>query len=576
MLVELSVTNLGVIEQARLVLSDSMTALTGETGAGKTMIVQAVHLLTGGRAEALMVRTGTEEAVVEGRFVCDTPLAGAAAATGDASASDTSDRASADTLLNGTPSDPSFDSDAPTELVLTRVVSATGRSRAYVNGQMATVARLAELGADLIDLHGQHQHQSLLAARTQREALDAYAKIDLTPLREASRSLARLQSELVDLGGDERSRAQEVDMLRYQINEIEDLAIDDPNELETIAEREDLLADAAAHIQAAHAARAALVDDPGGSENTAIDKLGEATAALANSAPFNKTTDRLKALHAELADCAAELLDLLDTIDEDPQELENARARRQLLLDMTRKYGDTLTAVLDFAQTARTRLAELTQHDELAARLEQEIAEATTKLAAAAAKVAKARRRAAPKLGAEVSALLPSLAMAGAEVSVEVNGEDPADNVEMRVATNSGQTPGPLSKVASGGELARIMLALRLVLTAGPPTLVFDEVDAGIGGEAAMAVGRSLAQLATEHQVLVVTHLPQVGAFASQQVAVRKTDDGTTVASDLIDLDHEARVEELTRMLAGMPESSSGRVHASELLAAADHRHNTA
>ncbi len=536
MLAELSVTNLGVIEQARLVLSDSMTVLTGETGAGKTMIVQAVHLLTGGRAEALMVRSGAQEAVVEGRF----------------------------TNINNIGSQ-----DEQDELVITRVVSATGRSRAYVNGSMVTIAHLSQLGANLIDLHGQHQHQSLLVARTQREALDSYAKIDLAPLQDARAKLASLQSELADMGGDLRTRAQEIDILNFQIVEIEALNIEDPNELTTIADQEDMLADAVAHIEAGHTARSLLADDPTGTDNSALDKLGAASAALADRAPFQSISERLKSLHAELADSAAELRDVVDAIDEDPEKLAATRDRRQTLLDMTRKYGDTLSDVLEFAQKARTRLAQLEQHEELAAELEKGIIKTNEQLAAAAMKVAKARRKAAPKLAAEVAELFPSLAMTHAKLTVEVDGPDPADKVEMQVATNRGQDPAPLNKVASGGELARIMLALRLVLTAGPPTLVFDEVDAGIGGETAMAVGRSLALLADEHQVLVVTHLPQVGAFASHHVAVRKTDDGTTVASDVFELGHDERVAELTRMLAGMPDSSSGRIHASELLAAA-------
>lgn len=546
MLSELVVTNLGVISQAKLLLSGSMTALTGETGAGKTMIVQAVQLLIGGRADASMVRTGETEAVVEGRFVRDTANTKATAMDGDAEPG-----------------------DEPSEVILTRVVSVTGRSRAYVNGSMATIARLAELGTELIDLHGQNQHQSLLAARTQREALDTHASIDLTPLHTARAELARLRSELAGLGGDAAARAQETDLLRYQADEIEALAITGVDELETLAEREEVLADATAHIEAGHAVRAALIVDPAGSDNTAIDKLGVVLSELSGRLPFKAIRERLASAHAELSDIAAELRNLVDGLEQNPRELEAIRARRQLLIDMTRKYGGTLTDVVSFAERSHNRLSQLEHHDRVATELESAIATATDTVAATAREVAVERRAAAPLLAEQVSALLPSLAMRDARLTVNVGGADPADEVQMCIEAGRGLTSGPLDKIASGGELARIMLALRLVLTAGPPTLVFDEVDAGIGGEAAMAVGRSLARLSPEHQVLVVTHLPQVSAFADQQIAVRKTDDGTTVATDVVPLDGEARVAELTRMLAGMPESTSGRTHAAELLAAA-------
>ncbi|MCY4516885.1 MAG: DNA repair protein RecN [Acidimicrobiaceae bacterium] len=521
MLAELSVRNLGVITGADLVLGDGMTALTGETGAGKTLVVQAVQLLMGGRADPAMVRAGAAEAIVEGRFV----------------------------------------SPDGSERVLRRIIPATGRSRAYLDGAMASAPELAELGTDLVDLHGQHQHQSLLRARTQREALDRWGGIDLRPLAAAREELRVLRENLAALGGDARARAQEIDLLRYQVDEITAARLDDPCELERITEREDLLADAASHLADGHGARQELSGDDG-----AIDRLGSAAALLASRKAFAPVSDRLAAVAAELDDTVAQLRSVLETIEDDPQALADVRARHQLLRELTRKYGDTLAEVASFGARAAERLSQLERHAELAAELEEGIVAAQRRVEAEAHAVAAARRAAAPGLAAAASEHLASLALAAGTLQVNVSGEGPSDNVELAFSANRGVAPGPLSKVASGGELARVMLALRLVLTAGPPTLVFDEVDAGIGGETALAVGQALANLAEHHQVLVVTHLPQVAAFAHSQVAVRKTDDGDAVASDLVAVAGQDRVSELARMLAGQPAWASGRQHATELL----------
>lgn len=524
MLVELAVHNLGVISHANLVLGEGMTVLTGETGAGKTLVVQAVQLLMGGRADPAMVRTGAVEAVVEGRFV----------------------------LSDGS------------ERVLRRVIPATGRSRAYVDGGMASAPELAELGTGLIDLHGQHQHQSLLRSRPQREALDRWGGIDLRPLAAARAELRALTENLAALGGDARARAQEIDLLRYQVDEIAGAQLDNPDELDWIADREDLLADAASVLADGQAARQALAGDDG-----AVDKLGAALALLVSRKAFAPVSERLGAVAAELDDTVAQLRDALETIEDDPQALAEARARHQLLRELARKYGDTLGEVSAFGARAAERLSQLERHTELAAELEAGIETAQRHVHAEADVVAAARRAAAPGLAAAVSEHLASLALEGGALEVSVDGEAPSDSVELRFSANRGTPPGPLSKVASGGELARVMLALRLVLTAGPPTLVFDEVDAGIGGETAVAVGQALASLAGHHQVLVVTHLPQVAAFAHDQVAVRKTDDGDAVASNLVAVTGDDRISELARMLAGQPEWASGRQHATELLEAA-------
>jgi DNA repair protein RecN (Recombination protein N) len=521
MLAELVVTDLGVIDKLSLVLTPGMTAVTGETGAGKTMIVEAIEMLVGGRVDASIVRTGADEAVVEGRFVL-----------GD------------------------------DEVILRRVVPRKGRTRAYVDGSLAAVSNLAEAGARLVDLHGQHDHQSLLSPISQRSALDRYGGVDLEPLRALRKELATVDEGLAALGGDERERARELDLLRFQERELDSARIEDPDEDDRLEAEEDALADAVAHRDAASAAHDAISGDGG-----ALDAVGDAVEAVAGRRPFADVDSRLRALQAELAEAASDLRQAGDAIVDQPERLDQVRARRRLLHDLCRKYGERLSEVMAFESETRTRLAELESHGVRVEALDGERQVAVQAVERAAATVARARRKAAPELGARVQEHLRALAMPGARLDVTVDGPGPADDVEFLLAANRGAAPLPLAKVASGGELARAMLAARLVLTDAPPTLVFDEVDAGVGGEAALAVGRALADLAADgHQVLVVTHLPQVAAFADHQVVVAKDDIGAQTVATARPVSGPERVVELSRMLSGQPESGTARDHAEELL----------
>ena len=523
MLTELRVRDLGVIADLALVLGPGMTALTGETGAGKTLVVEAIELLVGGRADPTLVRDGSTEAVVEGRFVLDTE-----------------------------------------EVVLRRAVPSTGRSRAYVDGTMAPVSALAETGARLVDMHGQHAHQSLLSAAVQREALDAFARVDLEPLRAARQELREIDSELAALGGDARVRAREIELLRFQVHEIEQAAIADGDEDERLAAEEEVRADVASHRDAGAAALAALDPDGG-----AGDAVGAAVAAVAGRTPFAAAERRLRTLASEMADIAREIRTVTESLDDDPERLEAIRQRRQLLHELKRKYGATLHDVAEFHSAAIERIVDLEGHEARAEVLETRRAQTLDAIRAAEARIGSRRRKMAGQLASAIEDRLRELAMPKADVSVEVGDADPGDDVRFMLAANPGEPARPFSRVASGGELARTMLATRLVLTAGPPTLVFDEVDAGIGGEAALAVGRALATVAADHQILVVTHLPQVAAFANAQIAVTKHEiGGRTVASATV-LDSEARVAELSRMLSGSASSAAARVHAQELLASA-------
>jgi len=521
MLLELHIEDLGVISRLDLVLGDGLTVFTGETGAGKTMLVEAISLLVGGRADGSVVRAGAVEARVEGRFT-----------------------------------------DGDDEVVLARVIPADGRSRAYVNGRLATVSSLADVGARLVDIHGQHAHQSLLGAAAQRDALDRFARVDLGPLRAARARLTEIDAALAALGGDGRTRAREIDLLRFQLDELDVADVRDPDEDAELARGEDLLAGAQAHRDAAGAAIEALTAD-----DAAGDALVAAIAGLASHGPFSDLAERLRGVHAEVADIADELRRRAESIDDDPAQLAAIVERRQLLRNLRRKYGDSLHDVIEFAREARERLDELEGYDTTVERLERERVAALGAERTAASVVGATRRAAADALGRAVAARLHELAMVAADVVVTVGDHDPGDDVTFLLAANPGSPPLPLAKVASGGELARSMLALRLVLLEAPGTLVFDEVDAGIGGTAATAVGRALADLGERHQVVVVTHLAQVAALADHQIRVSKTVvDGSTsaTASHMAD---DQRVVEIARMLSGTPESDAAREHAAELLA---------
>ena len=530
MLVELHIEDLGVIDRLDLVFGSGLVAVTGETGAGKTMIVEAVNLLVGGRSDAARVRAGATEARVEGRFV-----------VGDE------------------------------EWVLARVVPVEGRSRAYVNGRLATVGQLVEIGEKLVDLHGQHAHQSLLTASVQRAALDEFAGVDLGPLRAARARLTEIDASLAALGGDERLRARDIELLRYQIDEIDGVGIVSIDEEDDVARVEDTLADASAHRASAHDAATTLADEEG-----VLDRLGALIARLTGRRPFDEVVTRLRSVVAELDDLAREVRAIGERCDDDPERLAEVRSRRQSLRDLRRKYGETLADVLAYVEECRQRVAELESHGERVAALEIERRAVLRDERAAASVVARARRAAAGELGRAISRHLPSLAMAKAEVTVSVEGDDPADEVTFLLAANPGLPAGPLAKAASGGELARTMLAMRLVLSSGPPILVFDEVDAGIGGQAATHVAEALADLASRRQILVVTHLAQVAARADHHIVVDKEfvtrgRTESTVARTRV-VDGPTRVAEIARMLSGDADSAAARRHAKELLSGKSRR----
>jgi DNA repair protein RecN (Recombination protein N) len=528
LLSELRVRQLGVVEDATLELDGGMTAITGETGAGKTMVVEAIRLLIGGRAEARVVRTGAAEAIVEGRFIKDED-----------------------------------------EWILSRTLSLAGRNRASINDRMASLAGLTEEGTKLVDLHAQHAHQALLSAPAQRAALDAFGRVDLSGLQTAQRRVREIDDELARLGGDPQSRAREVDLLRFQLDELDSSGLDDVDEDEKLRSEEMVLADAGAHRDAADQVHEALAGDNGVEE-----LLGNALKVLNGRQPLMEIENRLRLVLTEISELGRESAAAIDKFSDDPQRLTEINERRAVLKQLLRKYGADLAEVITYREQTRERLNELERYEDVVRQLQKQRDVARVEVERQEAHVRKARLAAAPKLAADTESRLRELALPNAHFEVKVGKLGAGNDVEFLLSPNPGQPLLPVAKAASGGELARTMLALRLSLVnsteieRGHLTLIFDEVDAGIGGEAAVAVGRALSQLAhrSQHQVLVVTHLPQVAAFADHQITVQKQTTGAMTASKLVMLSDKEREIELARMLSGRPDSTSGRAHARELL----------
>jgi DNA repair protein RecN (Recombination protein N) len=573
MLEEVRITDLGVIDEAVLELSAGFNVVTGETGAGKTMVVSGLGLLFGGRADPTRVRPGADRAVVEGRLRIEP--GGEVARQVNESGGD-------------------LDDDGST-LILSRSVSAEGRSRAMCGGRSVPVSLLTYLADDLVAVHGQADQQQLLRPGRQRQALDqfsgpAFAEL-LADYQRVYHRHQQVQAEVAELTTQATQRAREADDLRRGLQEIQRVEPVDGEDIELAAE-EERLANADALHSAATTAHEALQGDPAsGSYDSAdaITLLAGARAALESAAHHDPQLAALAGRVGEaaylLSDVATELASYAQSIEADPARLGLVQERRAELTRLVRAYagmpadgqpGGDLAAVLAWAKAASARLAELDSDADKITGLAQQEAELAASVAELAGQLTAARIQTAARFGAEVSAELTALAMPHARVTVAVTpgqgfGPHGADEVEIRLAAHQGATPLPLHKGASGGELSRIMLAIEVVFAGADPvpTFVFDEVDAGVGGRAAVEVGRRLARLARMAQVIVVTHLPQVAAFADTHLVVEKTDDGTVVRSGVARLDDGGRVRELSRMLAGLEDSEFGRAHAGELLAAA-------
>ncbi|UED83444.1 DNA repair protein RecN [Streptomyces profundus] len=580
---EMRIKGLGVIDDAVVELSSGFTAVTGETGAGKTMVVTSLGLLLGGRADAAYVRIGASSAVVEGRL--HVPAGGPAARRAEEAGAELDEGA----------------------LLISRTISAEGRSRAHVGGRTVPAGLLAELGEDLVAVHGQTDQQGLLRPARQREALDRYAGEPVAePLVDYQQTYQRLRSvagELAELTTRARERAQEADLLRYGLDEISAAEPRQGEDAELAAEAERL-----GHVEAlagaAAQAHGALAGDPADPESLdAVTLVGGAHRALeavrAHDRSLAELADRLGEVGILLSDAAGELAGYGDGLEADPRRLAAVEERRATLGHLIRKYGDGSAdgagAVLSWAETSAARVAELEGDDDRIGELTAERDNLRHRLTELALALSEARAQAAKRFADAVTEELAQLAMPHARVQVALRqteaaggpetaddvielhgrpvhfGPHGADEVELLLAPHPGAQPRPIAKGASGGELSRVMLAVEVVFAdvAPVPTYLFDEVDAGVGGKAAVEVGRRLARLADAAQVVVVTHLPQVAAFADRHLVVEKTHDGTVTSSGVRSVHGEGRVRELSRMLAGQEDSELARAHAEELLATA-------
>jgi DNA repair protein RecN (Recombination protein N) len=574
---ELRIRGLGVIDDAALELDPGLTVVTGETGAGKTMVVTGLGLLLGVRADTGAVRSGASRAIVEGRLRL--APASAAARLADEAGAETDDG----------------------ELLVARAVSAEGRSRAWLGGRSVPVGTLAELAAHVVAVHGQSDQLALLAPARQREALDRYAgEVVTTPLAEYGgdyRRLREVEAELVDIRTGAARRAQEADLLRFGLDEVAGIAPEAGEDAVLDAEAT-RLAHADALREAAQTAHAALLAEPDSSDaSDALTLVAGARRALEqvrqHDAELAGLADRLAEIVVLVTQAATDLATYSGGVDSDPLRLAAVQERRAALRTLTRKYGPELSDVLVWAKDSAQRLELLDSDDDRLTGLADEQAVLRSRLSASAAQISAARTAAGARFAAAVSAELAALAMPDARVTVTVDQvDDPAgldaaaagldgrtlrfgphgvDEVELRLAPHAGAPARALARGASGGELSRVMLAVEVVFSGADPvpTLVFDEVDAGVGGRAAVEVGLRLSRLARVAQVLVVTHLPQVAAFADRHLLVEKASDGAVTRSGVTTLDGDGRIAELTRMLAGLEGSQSGRAHAEELLRAA-------
>ncbi len=560
MLSELRIRNFAIIEEAALEFGPGLNVLSGETGAGKTIILTALGLLLGERASPEMIRAGQKEAVVEARFELE----------GETPLPDLAERAA----------DPER-----RELLVRRVISEGGRSRVSVDGEMATVQSLGGIGAALVQVYGQHEQQSLLRAESHREILDRFARLDneLTDYRAAYQHAHAARTRLDELARRERERADLLDLARFRVTELSRAELV-AGEDEALAAQRIVLANAAKLAAAAGEAEASLY----GAEGAAVDTVAGAEARLADAAALDaalgEPLEMIRVARTNLEEAARSLGAYARKIEADPQRLEQIDNRLQELTRLKRKYGGSIQSALETLERSQAEIAELEGVAESKATAQRELAAALGALAERARKLTARRKDASAELKRRMEAELKTLGMRAPVFEPRVTpiaadeaafvhdglalGAEGADNVEFHIAPNLGQPAMALAKIASGGELSRVMLALKRLEAQqrGVATMIFDEVDAGIGGEVATVVGRKLAQLARYHQVLCVTHLAQIAVFANRHFVVEKEERRGSTRSRVGPLEEGGRAEEIARMLGGVASSEKFRRAARELL----------
>jgi DNA repair protein RecN (Recombination protein N) len=553
MLTELRIRNFAIIEQVTLPLAEGFNVLSGETGAGKSIIVGALGLLLGERASADLIRSGAEKATVEGVF--DVATLKGIAALADERGIEVED----DTL------------------VLKREIAANGRGRAWINGATVTATTLAEIGRQLVNLHGQHDAQTLLDGESQRRILDAFggAELQAALVRGIYAGLADVRREITTLSSRRAEAEKRADYLRHVTKEIEDAHLS-PGEDSKLEDEAKVLENA----DELRTLASSLNELLSGEEASVLTQLGAAQRPLTSIERIDPSATRMQELFDAgfyaLQELARSVEHYAGSVELDPSRLGEVRQRRDRLFGLLKKYGPTLDNVIEAGRSARSELDLIDTAQFDLANLNTREAEARRRLSAEAEKLSDMRASAAKKLAKAVDALLPPLGMPGGRFSVVLIARDEptaegAEDIEFRVALNVGHEDRPLARVASGGELSRVMLALKTILARVDrvPTLIFDEVDSGIGGRVGLQVGDTLRRVAKEHQVFAISHLPQIAARAHHHIVVAKGAKGGVTTADITVLEGTNRVNEIARMLGGDPESKVSRAHAKELLESA-------
>jgi len=561
MLKELNIKNFAIIDQLRVEFTQGLCVFTGETGAGKSIVVDALNLALGERASADLIRTGAQEAVVEAAFELNNRSAKEIAA-----------------LL----SEQGIEMNPGDDLIVRRVLASSGKNKVYINGSLANLATLTSLGAGLADIHGQHEHQSLLSLEKQMDMLDAFG--ELGGLCDAvSGDYHRLQDvrkQLAELETGERDRAQREDMLRFQKNEIE-AAMLKPGEDTALANEQKVLANSEKL-----AAYASMVDEVlHASDDSVLVNLKKAVNGLKDIASIDAklagSVELCESARAQIEEAAREVVSYREGVESDPQRLEQINDRIDMIQKFKKKYGASIEDILEFGNKASADLERMERSTEEIERLKSEIQAIKFGLTDKASELTAKRAAAAADLQKKVESELGHLGMKKTTFSVQITQEEGgdtldghklgprgSDRVEFLISPNPGEEPKPLAKIASGGELSRIMLALKTILIEGDsiPTLVFDEVDAGIGGAVAEEVGKKLKRVAAKRQVFCITHLPQIASMATSHYGVSKSVKNDRTSTEVRLLDKQERVDEISRMLGGKTITEATTKHAEEML----------
>ncbi len=545
MLIELNVENLGVLDGVSIQFQGGMTVITGETGAGKTLIVEALGLLCGERADSSLLRSGSSEALIEGRFV----------------------------------------TEQDDEVVISRQISSNGRSRAWVNGRMHAVGGLIDITRLLVDIYSQHTHHSLLSHTTQRDMLDMYGEVDLEELTVARQELRDIEKELEEIEAGSMTVEHEIALHKSQLDELNRATLDSPDEYDTLGIEEKRLSEVENIHEKLFELATYMEGDPntgeGGVQGGATTMIGYALSVLKGGSSsggiFEDIETRLKSLYTEAQDIVATINNEMQSLVFDPSRLDEIRVRRLALRELIKRYSDdgSLSSVIAKRDSLHSSLDALQDRSKRIDALRAEKGHIQARIKECERKVRDQRSKSAVRLARAVEDELANLAMEKAVFSIKLSESGAGEPIEFGLGANPGEPVLPVAKVASGGELARTMLAIRLAFARStrnsntanmPASMVFDEVDAGIGGETALSVGRAIYELSKDRQVLVVTHLPQVAAFADNHIQVVKNISESRTSSSFNSITGEDRVEEVARMLSGQPDLKVARDHAKELL----------